>query len=506
MPSRQHTSAKALHLQLLEAEDKTGPTKEPILWLHRHPDGVVHFMKGDPHHPERGLTPLRSISIAQLRAQPFLPKVLDGAGVDVFVSVNAFLRRRRTTEELRYLNAAYVDMDFYVREADGSITSAMKFGDAVGAMVRLSDEGLIPPPSIYVRSGNGAWLLWLLHNPEDTETSQQKAWIEKRAWLLNIQNRIRHVIRQAASQLSPDENASDLARVMRVPGSYSSKGNGNKQVVWLGAFDNRGELPAYTLAELGEWFRVPERVKAPRRPAGPKPRDGNTREARENSGQRAVWQYRLADLRLLAAEREGYREGYRHHALLAHASCMVKLGMKAEEIQAEIRSEAERCKPPLSSAQWQSIVRSATTERQVNGKTQRGYQLKNRRLAEQLGVTVTEADALNLRQIRPDFSTQYEKRYGHSYLDSPTRGTRQAKTEQRRAVVRQIVEGALASGGQVPPFRKIADWLRTAHGIKTNHQTVSEDLIVLGLHPKTIPERQQLLVAPSSSSPDEPVN
>jgi hypothetical protein len=505
MPSRQHTSAKTLSLKLLEAEDKKiGPTKEPILWLHRHPDGVVHFMKGDPHHPERGLTPLRSISIRQLREQPFLPKVLDGAGVDVFVSVNAFLRRRRTTEELRYLNAAYVDMDFYVREADGSITSAMKFGDAVGAMVRLSDEGLIPPPSIYVRSGNGAWLLWLLHNPEDTETSQQKAWIEKREWLLNIQNRIRHVIRQAASQLSPDENASDLARVMRVPGSYSSKGN--KQVVWLGAFDNRGELPAYTLAELGEWFSVPQRVKAPRRPAGPKPRDGNTGKARENSGHRALWQYRLDDLRLIAAEREGYREGHRNHALFAHACCMAKLGMKTEEIEKEIRDEAERCKPPLSAGQWRNAVRSATTERHFNGKTQRGYKWTNRRIAEQLGVTVSEADALNLRQIRPDFIAQYEKDYGHSYLDSPTWGTRQAKTEQRRAVIRQIVEAALASGGQVPSLRKIADWLRTAHGIKTNHQTVSEDLIVLGLHPKTIPERQQLLTAPSSSSPDEPVN
>jgi hypothetical protein len=476
--------AKPLRLRLMEAEHPRGVTNEPILWLHRHDDGFVHFMRSE----NGSVTPLRSVRISTLRAQPFLPNILSGNDIDVFVSMNAFLRERRRTEELRYLNAAYVDMDFYVREANGSIQHVLQFSEAVGLMLRLSEDGIIPPPSIYVRSGNGAWLLWLLHDPLDPSHSP-KAFPEKRAWLLNIQTRIRDVIRQAAAKLNPDDNASDLARVLRVPGSHSSKAE--RQVVWLGAFDERNELPSYTLDDLGDSFGIPHPVRPARKPAGPKPRTGAEPTKRENSGWRALWQQRLEDLRLISANRGGYREGYRHDALLYHAICMGQLGFTEAVITEEITRQADSCN--LSRSDARRAIASGTNVREKGEQKQRGYKWKNVKVALQLRVTLEEANELGLKQVRPDFKDKHAARYGHSYADSPTRGTRAAKTAHRRTLVKQQVLSVLAATGAVPSCRDLVEML-AVHGEKSNPETVRQDLIALELHAKTLPSRQRLLI------------
>ena len=62
------------------------------------------------------------------------------------------------------LNACYVDIDFHKLGLD--------IGTVIGRVVNLQESGQLPHASMIVRSGHGIWLLWLVHDIEDKDTSQ----------------------------------------------------------------------------------------------------------------------------------------------------------------------------------------------------------------------------------------------------------------------------------------------------------------------------------------------
>jgi hypothetical protein len=69
------------------------------------------------------------------------------------------------TDRLRYINTCYVDIDFDKLGLDG--------GTVIGRIVNLQDSGQLPHASMIVRSGHGIWLLWLIHDVEAEDISQQ---------------------------------------------------------------------------------------------------------------------------------------------------------------------------------------------------------------------------------------------------------------------------------------------------------------------------------------------
>lgn len=120
---------------------------------------------------------------------------------DLYCTLNTFFRPVRNLDSLRWLNALYIDLDCYkLRLRKDSVLYELEqdwFGRS------------IPTPSFVIDSGRGLYLIWQI---EPVPSMALPLWSA-------LQNRL-------FKQLKPfgaDPNATDAARVLRVPGSINSK-------------------------------------------------------------------------------------------------------------------------------------------------------------------------------------------------------------------------------------------------------------------------------------------
>src|SRR5262249_28234541 len=111
---------------------------------------------------------------------------------DAFMSVNAYWHpgskrdflpaaQCRQPNRLQYLCACFVDLDFY--------KLGLSYGQVIGTIIDHQDRGVIPPVSVVIRSGRGAWLVWLLHDSRNT-TLAALAWPENQQQYQRVQRQI----------------------------------------------------------------------------------------------------------------------------------------------------------------------------------------------------------------------------------------------------------------------------------------------------------------------------
>ncbi len=131
----------------------------------------------------------------------FLPIWLDET---TYVSLNRFYGRR-VGRNLAQLNAVYLDLDFHTRaEWAGKPASHVQM-----AFQKVLDVAEIPIPSIYLHTGRGLAVIWLI-NPLPAKA--QKRW----------QGAMNAVIKFAA-RFGADPACKDAARVFRIPGTINEK-------------------------------------------------------------------------------------------------------------------------------------------------------------------------------------------------------------------------------------------------------------------------------------------
>ncbi len=164
-------------VEVMDDSESTVPQLAPIRALHRHKDGFITFSA-------RSDDDFRNvIGIKCDELETYFPRFIEQLSKDSFVSINAdyrlakfgrtpdgartkaFGRPKHSTDDLKYLCACYVDIDYYRINAD--------FGTVLGQVVSYQDAGVIPPASIIVRSGRGMWLLWFLHDPKQPEQAER---------------------------------------------------------------------------------------------------------------------------------------------------------------------------------------------------------------------------------------------------------------------------------------------------------------------------------------------
>jgi hypothetical protein len=220
----------------------------PILHLHRHEDGYIAFAT---ERDGEDFRPLVSIKASEL--ETWFPAWRDLLLKDAYVGINADLRVRKygphgaaygyplhRSDRLRYLNACYVDIDFQKLGLD--------LGTVIGRVINLQESGQLPHASMIVRSGNGIWLLWLIHDIKAPDISQ-RAFPDK----LELYSRIQNAIIERLLPLGADMAARDAARHLRIPGSLNS---GAEKTVewWIQGEGNSGYV--YTLPELAKLFKA----------------------------------------------------------------------------------------------------------------------------------------------------------------------------------------------------------------------------------------------------------
>jgi hypothetical protein len=270
---------------------------------------VISILEGDrvtvqtfrDHSGAQGYAEIRSGSLGPLRVW-YEP--LNAAGMGVFYAVNEMLPGRRGRENVVQVNAYYVDID------------GLRYGmekDIASEKLLLS----VAPPNVIVYTRNGVQALWMVS--EGRNDSEEYKFTE--LGLIHA--------------FGGDGNAKDIARVLRMPGTYHMK---NPDDPYLCSVMYADESLVYSEDYLREVYPAP--VVAPPVAVAHRrvERDGTADEWEE-----------------ILREYEGWRgvPGVRHDTLLIAAGNAVRCGVS--------ESRALRDLLPIVES-WRSDSRMARQE------------------------------------------------------------------------------------------------------------------------------------------------
>ncbi|HEV3202109.1 MAG TPA: hypothetical protein VGZ73_29625, partial [Bryobacteraceae bacterium] len=356
------------HVSISEKYAEVSPT--PILRLHRHDDGYIAFATerdGDDFRP--------LVSIRASELETWFPLFRDQLLKDAYVGINADWRLKsygvhgdsfgyplHRSDQLRYINACYVDIDFHKLGLD--------LGTVIGRVINLQESDQLPHASMIVHSGRGVWLLWLVCDPNAPEQSQG-AFPDR----LDLYSRIQESIIERLLPLGADPAARDASRYIRLPGSLN--GESEKTVEWW--IQGRAESGyIYTLQELALLLH-----------ATPTKRHGREIIA-HNPHKRRGWvamnARRLTDFNTLRALRGGFSEGCRNNASKIYAWLLRCNATGDSDVYGLVAVLAGECHPRLPMSAVKDAVKYS--------KVMRSRLMSDRTIADWLQITRAEAEIL----------------------------------------------------------------------------------------------------------------
>lgn len=444
------------------------PDAFPIQQIHRAHDGLLtfHNIKGDEFRNLCAISPEIITS--------YFPEFVEDITEDGYFSINGFYRnpkaaryikggaRVRRAENVRWLNACWVDCDCY--------RVGLTWAVAVGAVQQLQDAGELPPASFLIRSGRGLWLMWLIKGEDDPTLGQRAHGSKVRLW-----SRVQHELAGKLTDLGADVGAVDSARITRVPGSINTKSGTRVEFLLQGGAGGRGI--SYTIDELaglvglapgsvveplpimprsGRLAALPlEGGEAPRRRRS---RDPNAPmspiQLRGLKGWQALATYRLDDLSRLRELRGGaFGEGVRHNALLIYAALLWRAGYRDEELRRHIEEfNRDHLRPPLPASDVNSKAKQAA----------RFTNLTNALIASWLDITVEESSYLTYLPAKGERAAE------------ATPSTRRLRADRRHELIREFCKRY----PQTPTLRSIRAYLDD-NNVETCIDTIKHDLAAL---------------------------
>lgn len=451
------TQLEAAFAAIATGQDK--PQTAPIDTFHRGHDGFISFLnKKDGSTDAKHVVNIRADALGTM-----FPHFANELSKDSFYSVNGFAAPRNARDQsmthakvyssnmLRYLCASYVDLDIY--------NGHLKPGAAIGQVIDAQLDGKIPAPTAFAVSGRGLWLYWALKDPEKPD-HPQRAWPEKNALYLQVQN----AIRKAFTGLSADPNTPPLTQITRVPGSINTKSN--TPVHYQFQTDRNGKLPAYTLNELANWFNVKPKhaLNAPR-----------VRNPNKRIGWLALSRARLEQFEILRAMRGGFKIGTRDCALRLYALLLVSNDIHPYEAQKKLFELFDEFQQGTGT---EAFDRSQVMRALTNAKLNKKRRWRDVDIANGLRITPDESELLAQTFRKP---WPPEEKYGvvrvtqdvdREQRVSPTVGRRKALVEihaqNHKATLRERVELLAAWGIEAAPATVMRDM--EALGLKTPEQ------------------------------------
>jgi hypothetical protein len=232
---------------------------------------------------------------------------LQDEGCGVFVTINETDGRGRRVENIRAVRAVFADQD----EPDGM----PDFGDA--------------PPTLVVMSGRGEHYLWAVKPGERLEdfTPAQKG---------------------IAAKLGSDPKVSDLARVLRLPGSFHLK-SGTPRMVELVHCDPSAR---YAIADVLSGLGAEPVLPTTRRLVAPAPPTDGRRVLGSDARFRAE--------RYLAQIHAVSGSGGNHATYKAAAAALNNFGLPAETAWSVLKEWNERhAQPPWSEPELARVFQNA---------------------------------------------------------------------------------------------------------------------------------------------------
>lgn len=412
-----------------------GPDLEPIIKIHRHEGRVLFARNGD-------FTKAIAVDVHDLAT--WFPAMRNELLQDSYFGINGYPlgTKRRTAWNVSHLTACWVDID----RTEGRTVS-----DMLHAINLAAESGAIPHPSITVKSGRGAWALWLLESPAGGPELVTPELQYRKELQRSVNSALGERIRAVSAGLNVDRGSIDAARLMRVPGSVNTKAGLNVIFSFHAAPERPGGL-VYTLNELAQWVGLSTERPIPRERIIPHP-------DRPNRPARAWAQRRVNELERLIQHRSPITEGERHEVIFNAVRVLRGAGYSPGDALAYILDlSRNHCSPPYPDNEARHQVKSVYEVRTKK------YWIANTTLARSLNVTPAEIQTLGLESITPDYVS------GRRYSTAP------AKKAARLEFIRGL-NLATAPGWSNATVRAQLD----AAGLKCSHGTVVSLLRELGI-------------------------
>lgn len=136
---------------------------------------------------------------------------------NTYISINSFYKPFRAIENIRKINAVYMEWDCHTAEIDKKEIDLLLY--------KLEDNYFykkVPMPSLIVFSGRGLHFYWLLEN------------LPKQAiplWTMVKDKMVKELEDVHTKNLELDKNSTDLARVYRIPGTLNIKASENCSIL-----------------------------------------------------------------------------------------------------------------------------------------------------------------------------------------------------------------------------------------------------------------------------------
>jgi hypothetical protein len=439
--------------------------------IHRKDDGYVGF-----YSPEKGTGKWRclgGIRAESLGAQ--FPQIADNVidQEDVYFTVNGYWpgrknegresmeHMRKSETFLRSLNACYVDLDVGRTpiEKPDQPEAWQSWRQAAATVGEMADRGEIPQPSIFAQSGRGLYVFWLLRD-KDNPNQSPPAFRRHQ----DFYKRINAAIQERLQCLAPDPAAKDCSRVLRVPGSKHRNG---QTVKYCTQHLESGEVPEYTMDELGDWFNV-HKEQQERRAYNPN-KVLEPYQKRGRAGLIGLNRKRGNDLERLA-KAKAIRSGCRRVALTVYAQSLRLCETPRRDAFAKVREMSRKCSPPYPSGAEEQTVDQIIdqTFRMKWGDLKEGAICTTDYLCRKFNVTCDLARELKLETIVPEAVKQERDQ---------ERRSRPKKAQKRLEFICLELQSV---GSEKPSLRDLAK-RATEAGHKCSHEQVRRDLKFLSL-------------------------
>jgi DNA-binding CsgD family transcriptional regulator len=274
---------------------------------------------------------------------------------DYYITPNSFYRPQRSTSNIRHFRSLYVDLD--LDKYDKAETAY--------SVWLLAEEGKIPKPSMLVDSGRGLHVYWRI------EHAPMGAWMTWQALQDHFYKQLRH--------LGADPQATDSARLLRLPGTINSKNGALCQVLVIN--DN-----LYSMYDLREQY-------LDFKPKTDKPKKKRKGEVSYIRNRYSLHMARLEDLLTLCQLRNYNVTGHRNTILHLFAYWLGVTERNQEVLRNEVIALNERFTRPLKENEVEAVLRcipKVVTEFLEPTATRNGYNYNNETLIELLEISKQE--------------------------------------------------------------------------------------------------------------------
>ncbi len=298
---------------------------------------------------------------------------------DVFVSPNTMYIPKRRVENIRQFRSLFQDIDCKNLGLEKAETAYLIW--------ELYLEGKIPKPTMITDSGRGIHLYWRIQNAP--------------YGALNTWQELQDYIYYNLKHLGADRQATDSARVLRLPGTINSKNQVNCEVLYI---DDELEYSMYDLREKYLNYR-PKSYQL-------QMEDTKVVENKVISNRffnsYSLHMQRANDLQTLCRLRKFDMKGYRNMAIHCYAYWKGIYVRDQYELEKEVIELNNAFKEPLKDTEVKAVLRcipkaiekfiayeqglrSGEKKRVSKGmRDKEGYWYKNTTLIERLGITANE--------------------------------------------------------------------------------------------------------------------